>query len=462
MKPDGPLFQTGARACLAGLLCMAFSPPASGFFDGVDAASRPVMARAKADIERNRKGDFVVRLTDRGGAPVKGAVVIELKEHDFAFGANLFGLQKLADGDPARRAAESAIDELFDTVIVSDFWFDNQRTKDGPSDWSIPDGMLDWAGRHGKRARYTALIYGFPKWLAGRSRDEYWRLLEERIRRVAERYGGRLAEFDVINEVVSNKYWKDKADFFEKQCPNFPQLWEPANAARVLGLARQYLPGAKLVVLETGISTMGSARFREILEYDQKLIEASAPFDFVGYQGHYFAGGGMPFEHGHPEAGPGAFTMAKISEGLDLMAALGKPVVITEFQPPSRSNARNDRATQPRLSDDEIAAWQNNYYTLVFSKPYIQGLSRWFVVDELGGRAMDAGLVTRTGKLKPSYFALKKLLTRDWSTRWQGTLQNGEARFRGFYGTYQVSMPGRPPVRFSIAPGRTQATVTIE
>ena len=56
---------------LAWLLCLAIAPSAAGFFDGVDAASRPVMDRAKRDIEQHRKGNFVIRLVDENSSPLR-------------------------------------------------------------------------------------------------------------------------------------------------------------------------------------------------------------------------------------------------------------------------------------------------------------------------------------------------------------------------------------------------------
>ena len=118
----------------------------------------------------------------------------------------------------------------------------------------------------------------------------------------------------------------------------------------------------------------------------------------------------------------------------------GKPIHITEFSPPSRDNRK--KGPQPSLTDDEIAAWQVNYYTLAFSKPYIHEITRWFVIDELGGKGMDAGLITKDGKLKPAYYALKRLLKETWSTEWRGTAANGVVSFRGFYGDYEIEVPG--------------------
>jgi hypothetical protein len=65
---------------------------------------------------------------------------------------------------------------------------------------------------------------------------------------------------------------------------------------------------------------------------------------------------------------------------------------------------------------------------------------------------MDAGLLTKTGEKKPLYHALRKLLKEDWSTRWQGDLVNGTAAFRGFFGKYEVGVPGYGTARFVVGP----------
>ncbi len=45
-------------------------------------------------------------------------------------------------------------------------------------------------------------------------------------------------------------------------------------------------------------------------------------------------------------------------------------------------------------------------------------------------------------KLKPAYYALKRLLKETWTTEWRGTAASGAASFRGFYGDYEVEVPG--------------------
>ena len=189
------------------------------------------------------------------------------------------------------------------------------------------------------------------------------------------------------------------------------------------------------------IATTTSPALTFLLNYNRDLLAQGASIDVTGHQAHFYASGAMPFQEGHAKyGGKDAFTMRMIDGGLDRLASNGKPVHITEFSPPSRDKGR--KKPQPSLTDEEIAAWQVNYYTLAFSKPYVHEITRWFVIDELGGRGVDAGLITKTGELKPAYYALKRLLKETWSSAWQGTAANGAVSFRGFYGDYEVEVPG--------------------
>ena len=46
-----------------------------------------------AGIEKHRKGDGKITVTDKNGTPIKGAKInINQKSHEFRFGANLFML----------------------------------------------------------------------------------------------------------------------------------------------------------------------------------------------------------------------------------------------------------------------------------------------------------------------------------------------------------------------------------
>ncbi len=438
---------TAARALLAVLASLGSVRSAVGFFDGVDAASRMVMDKARRQIEAIRQGNFIVRFIDAAGRPVRGSGEIRLVHHEFRFGANLCPVTRLPRGHPARRAGLEVIDELFPLVRVGNFWSVEQPELGGQPEWGRTDADVAWARAHGKQMRYHCLIYNasfaLPEWYRRvESPAQWWLLIEKRIRDVAGRYGSVIHEYDVINEMIRHREWARRHN------PAFPALDEPQNAARIIRMADRYLPDAELVMVETHLCSMRNPYFLKVCRYFREVLDLDPPVDVIGFQGHFYGGGRMPISVGHPQAGPGAFTMKVISEALDYLGALGKPVHITEFNPPSRMKKRRD--PQPGLSEKEIAAWEENFYTLVFSKSYINELTRWFVVDGCGGNALDGGLVAIDGRKKANYYALRKLLKNDWTTEWAGEISGGSVSFRGFFGEYEARIPGYEPARFRL------------
>jgi len=429
------------------------------FWDGTDSVNFSTMEMANRNIKDVRKGDFVLHFVDKNGNDINGDATIELKYHDFDFGANLYGFHKKSESDPVHATALKAIDTLFNTVIICDYWSGNQKKLDEPFDWTSPDYGFKVAEELDKKSRYHALIYGFPRWFDGLTEDELWVKIEERIKQVADKYGDLITEVDVINEFINFQYWLDNphAQYLKKT--NFPDFAKPENGLRVLQIARKHLPNAKLVVLETNIWSTNNPVFQEIYRYHKYLIEHDAPYDYIGYQAHYYANG-RPFQKGTPQFGPRTFMMDEIEKGLDQIGTLGKPVVITEFNPPSRSN-KNTNTNQPHISDEEVAAWEANFYTLIFSKSYIDGLSRWFTIDNLGGNGMDAGVITEQGKLKPNYFVLKHLIKEKWHTKWEGSL-HGTITLNGFYGTYKVQIEGKKEFEVEIVKGSQEQKIIVK
>jgi len=435
------------------------------FFDGTDVETKILMQNAEAQIEIVRKGDFVLELVDENGNSIHANAVIELQSHEFDFGANLFNFHSIADNDPAKQMSLKAIDTLFNTVIVCDYWRQNQWQLNGNLHWHQPDYGMALAEKMGKRSRYHALLFGFPRWFDGLTEEQLWGIIEERIKNVADRYGDKIKEVDVINEFINYQYWTGDSPEYLRST-NFPDFAKPENGARVLNLARKYYPKAKLVVLEANFFNVPNPVFQEIYQYHKSLIEMDVDYDYIGYQAHYYAQQGVPFQEGTKKFGPRTFMMDEINKGMEQLAQLGKPIVITEFNAPSRNNTITN-PNQPGLTDEEIAAWETNFYTLMFSKSYIAGISRWFTVDNLGGKGMDAGVVTEDGKLKPNYFALKKLIKEKWHTKWEGEVRDGRVDFNGFYGTYLVKVDGFKEVEVEFIksmlsePGN-QVTVTVK
>lgn len=434
------------------------------FFDGVDAASEPVMARARERIEELRKGDVVLHFVDQNGKPVNAPATIELKRHAFAFGASLNAILRLKPEHPARQPSLDIIDELFNMVRIGDNWHVMEPTFDCEPQWQRADQGLAWAIEHDKHVRYHCVIYNFRFGFSNvtwrdrlKTADDWWPRIERRVRLVGERYGDRVEEFEIMNEMLTSRPWAKGNN------PTFPSLGLPINGARLMKTARRHMPDAVLMANEAGIATTvrTNHHFKGIVNYYRRLIELGAPLDAVGYQAHFLAKDDMPFEEGHPVAGPGAFTMAKLDKGLDLLGSLGKPVHLTEFSAPSRHRDRGP--DQPRVTDEEAAAWAVNFYTLAFSKPYVDQIIHWYVADKTGaGSSLDSGLLDAQGREKPLARELRRLLTETWTTRWSGVIKGGQAALRGFYGDYEVSVKGYEPARFELTREGDEQAIALQ
>ena len=54
---------------------------------------------------------------------------------------------------------------------------------------------------------------------------------------------------------------------------------------------------------------------------------------------------------------------------------------------------------------------------------------------------MPAGLLDAEGKAKPAYHALDQLINHQWNTQIEATTaEDGRTQFRGFYGSYTVTV----------------------
>ena len=265
-------------------------------------------------------------------------------------------------------------------------------------------------------------------------------MIEERLKYIGKHFNGVIPEFDVINEVISKFAWnRNSPNAFWKLFPNFPEFKDPKNAVKVYKLARKYIPDGKLVCLENPMPSIDSKLYLEVIDYWKELLANGADIDIIATQCHFF-------DKGKPYPESKEFTMASISEGLDLLQDIGKPIAITEFTGPSRNGELTDPVQRDKhwtLTDEENAAWQINFYKLAFSKPYIFELVRWNHVDGGCGRAADGGIITPSGVKHQIYYELKKLIKETWHTNFNGKSNSkGEVSFRGFYGDYKISVPG--------------------
>lgn len=193
----------------------------------------------------------------------------------------------------------------------------------GKFDFNYADSLMEFAEKNGKSVRGHALVWHqqLPRWITSKrwNRDALNKELELYIKTVVGHYRGRIAEWDVANEVFNEDgSWRDSV-FYEALGPDFV-----ANALR---WAHEADPSAKLYINDFNIEyDRPKAAALEALV--RKLKAEGVPLDGVGLQMHW--------DEGTP---PSAMD---VQSSLRRYTDLGVDVQITEM----------DVAIDPAYADD--------------------------------------------------------------------------------------------------------------
>lgn len=395
-------------------------------------------------IATHRMREAAVRVVDTADRPLPGATVeVEQTSSDFLFGANIFMLNGYRE-DRLNRRYEQAFLELFNTASVPVFWKDiePQRgqfrfTADSPPIRRRPplDTLVDYCERHKLNMNANCLAWDYrpfslPTWLEDTAHCAP--LLENYIRRVCERYGHRIHRWEPLNEALAKVHLP--ANF--PHLPPFPKDYERL----AFEWANRYLPAsASLTINETTPTSWDRALRPDYLRMIDRLRQSGARIDNIGLQWHMFDTRDIP----RLLAGE-RFTPRDITDALDDYHRVGLPVYISEITLPAVDGSAQAQADQARLA--------RHYYRLWFSHPAVRGITWWNLPDAgaVAGHesTLASGLLNADLTPKPAYEALHQLIRTEWRTRLTLTTDaRGEARFRGFHGSYEIRVCDRHVTR---------------
>lgn len=403
-------------------------------------------ARIAEGIEKHRKGDAVLTITDRDGNPVKGVTVKAVqKSHEFRFGANLFMLDEL-ETQEKNETYKRLFADTFNMATLPFYWdtLEPERgkpryVKDSPKIYRrpAPDLCIEFCEKHGIEPREHALAYDhfFPKWLYDANVDEVKAALEERYKQVAERYADKIRTIEITNEMV----WPDGKTAFYDQ-PDFV-MW-------CFEKAQTYFPNNQLAINElTPLCWEDCCRVTDkYYAYIEACLLKGARIDAIGMQYHLF----------HKREDVYAATRKTLNpeslyRHMDLYAQFGKPLQITEVTVPAYSWEEEDEQVQAEILEQLYSIW--------FSHPSVEQIVYWNVIDgyayvadpdpekiaasqgdmTVGENYYHGGLLRFDMTPKPAYDTLKNLIQNVWHT--EETLvadENGTCSFRGFYGEYEL------------------------
>ena len=411
-----------------------------------------VDARIADGIEKNRKGNCRLKLTDSNGAPLAGKKIkIKQKTHDFNFGANIFLLDEF-ESEKDNEAYRKLFKEHFNAATVPFYW-DGLEPEEGKPRYSkdskkvyrrpSPDLCVEYCEENGIRPKLHCLVYDkfVPEWLRKLPIDEVKRKYEQRFKEIADRYTGKMFEFEVINEMLQMYFWnKDtcSALFNEKEIGN----WS-------FEVARKYFPNETLVLNEGNLykDIAEKGRFSAFYLLCENLLLKGVSIDKIGQQHHMFVGAQAKTQEQYEAAVMNPYYANMVDPNLlfgmlDVMADFNRPFEITEVTVPTFGETEEDE----QLQADILKLW----YSVWFSHPLVDTIVYWNTVDgyAYAGDAWNenncrGGLWHHDLTPKKSADMLRNLINNEWHTECELTADdNGTVEFRGFYGDYELEADG--------------------
>ena len=401
--------------------------------------------RVKLGIEMNRKGFSTITVKDKDGNCVPGVKMsIKQKRHEFLHGANIFMLDEMETEEKNNKYKE-AFKDIFNAATVPFYWdalepeqgkprFD----KNSPKIYRRPpiDLCLEYCEKYGITPKEHCLTYMnfVPDWVDTQDVNDTKRKLEKRYKACAERYADRIHGWEVVNELFCADGHGANTIFFRED-----DILEWS-----FKLAEKYFYSNELIVNEATKKVWDSFAWGRSQYYQmiERALAHNVRIDCVGMQYHVFR---SPEEE--RRCHETIYNPKMLFDVLDLYAKLDRPIQITETTLSAYSNSAEDEDIQAKLLEQLYSIW--------FSHANVEAIIYWNLVDgyaafapqgdmEAGENFFHGGLMRFDLTKKPSYDMMDELFNRRWHTDTQAeTNGEGIAKFKGFYGDYDIVIDGK-------------------
>lgn len=434
-----PVFSSGAPAQLSAALDDAELAV-------VDAADE------RAATLRQREVRLVVGEPD-------AEISITQVEHAFRFGVPLDS-REFEEGD-GRLAFYGDIARKHTSLLVAETslkWRNTEREA-GQLTFDLADFELAWAESLGFDVKAHVLLWGNEPPLASGSGTPDWLreqfpstdlsdaeqealrgLIKAHIKAVVSRYSGRIAVWEVTNEMLNplTSWFVDRLG--------------PTVVDDAFRWAREADPGVELVYNEwindifTGLGGPDAIAVRDRVI---ALRDAGVQIDALGQQGHFAPG---LVNVGIDEGLDQRTRVDDYSAALETLAQAGLPIHITEV-------------TFAAPDDPELRAAQAEAIMRIWwGHPQVEEIIFWNFWNPLGPRSrLNLGLYDEDGNLTRHGEAILSLLNDRWRTRLDARLDGaGAITFTGTHGEYiaqWTSSSGPAYIRFDVPKGAGTLTV---
>ncbi|MEG3437632.1 endo-1,4-beta-xylanase [Pannus brasiliensis CCIBt3594] len=313
---------------------------------------------------------------------------------DYLFGCNFFGHPQ--QGEEYDRLFKN----LFDFATVPFYWR-YFEPKLGEKNFASVDTSVNWLLSQDITPKGHPLVWfheiGFPEEIREKSFAEITDLVARRVREITAYYRGKINYYDVINE-ANGLAWANELQF------SLEQFIELTRIAAVE--SRRGNPEVFRIVNNCCLWAENVAYHQppqhSPFEYLRSILDAGIEFEAIGLQLYY------------PDR-----DFFEIDRLLDRFSRLGKTIHITELGVSSSTEIDETsylkepagRWRKP-WSEEVQAAWIEQFYTLCYSKSYIEAISWWDLTDN-GNFWPNGGLVRKDMTPKLGYLKLQELI-HEW------------------------------------------------
>lgn len=390
---------------------------------------------ANRRIEKHRKGDFTLTCLGPDGQPLAGETVrIRQTASRFLFGTCING--DPTSDTPSEKKYFEFIRKHFNAVVLENHmkWYATEKQRDELT-YGRADALTKWALDHGLKIRGHCLFWSKKKyvqdWVEKLDKDSLRAEVFERLERIVPRYSGKVVCWDVNNEMLDGSFYKRRlgADI----------------RVEMFQAARRLDPNAGLFVNEYGV-LCNDGKMKRYIQLIKRLRKGGAPVTGIGIQEHAserFVTATEEDKDDRPERkGGGALLPREVWRRLDEFGKLGLPIHLTEIS--SRTKDAQRRA-------DTLEA----LFRVGYAHPRVEAILLWGFWERRHWLGKNAALVAGDFSLLPAGERIVNLLTKEWrTTARRKTSAAGQAEFRGYYGTYELTAPGADGQRL-------QTTVTL-
>jgi endo-1,4-beta-xylanase len=380
-----------------------------------------IMNGANDRIEKIRKDDVSVTVVDDNGTPVRGArVTFEQQSHDFLFGSELSPLGEKEPNSVNPDWAD-AYTALFNYGTLPFYWDIYEPKQNTNYRYSL-ESMADWAKKRGITLKGQPLISAgsVPAWAPLPAADMQ-KQLEKRVKELTTVFCGRIDYWDVVNEPISGTQVNNPVgNWLKTETPE-------VACADAIAWAKSGCPKATTIINDYRTDQ----DYRNLL---QNIIRQRSHFDAIGIQSHMHRGN-WPFYQ--------VWDICDRFQDFDVPIHFTEVTVVSgAFKTGIGDNAtQSENWTTTAAGEAMQADYVEKFYTLLFSHPSVQAITWWNFSDLNAWQGAPAGLLRANMSKKPAYARLMKLIHDTWWSRGKAfTSDDGKAVFRGFYGSYKITV----------------------